>query len=535
MSPTRRSALRQGAALVGGFAAGAVPREIRAQDAAPAPAPGGVFDVRQFGASGRRADNATRACRAAVEVCASAGGGTVYVPPGDYTVGTIRLADNVTLHVEAGATLFLSQSRDDFQPGARAMIHAEDASNVALTGRGMLDGLAQYVYTDMRGVDPEIADEIALARAAGEDMRRYYRTGMQTYMCIFTNCRNVLLRDIAIVHSPLWTVRLNDCDRVHITGVSIYSDLEKGVNADGIDIVSSRDVAISDSTIVTGDDAIVLKTIAREGRPARPTENVTVTNCVLTSSSTPLMIGTETEADIRHVAFTNCVIRDSNKGFGINVQDGATVSDVLIRGLTIDTRRRHWNWWGSAELCKLVLKKRTDDSRLGVIRDIAVSDVIAHVRGTSTITGHADRPIENVRMSNVQLFMEPEDAKDKRATDALVCDRVSGIELHDVAVRWTSDATEPRWGHALTVRRATALEIDGFSGRQGLTNAAAPAILLDDVVDGAIVNSRATAGCRALVHVQGENTRAIALSGNRAAPGGVVATYASDAVRRQVS
>jgi hypothetical protein len=534
-SRTRRSALRHGAALLGGFAAGAVPRELGAQAASPSAGPGGIFDVRRFGATGRRADNATAACRAAVDACVAAGGGTVYVPPGDYTVGTIRLADHVTLHVDAGATLYLSQSRDDFQPGARAMIYAEDASTIALTGRGTLDGLAQYVYTDMRGVDPEIAEEIAIARAAGEDMRRYYRTGMQTYMCIFTDCRNVLLRDIAIVHSPLWTVRLNDCDRVHVTGVSIYSDLEKGVNADGIDIVSSRNVAISDSTIVTADDAIVLKTIARGGQPARPTENVTVTNCVLTSSSTPLMIGTETEAGIRHVSFTNCVIRDSNKGFGINVQDGATVSDVIVRGLTIDTRRRHWNWWGSAEFCKLVLKKRRGDSPLGVIRDVVVSDVIAHVRGTSTITGHADRPIENVRLSNVQLFMQPEDVKDQRATDALACDRVEGLELHDVAVRWTAGATEPKWRHAVALRRTSHVEIDGFSGRQGLTGSDTPAILLDDVVDGAVVNSRATDGCPALVHVQGGNTRAIVLSGNRAAPGGVVATYASDAVRRQVS
>ncbi len=154
-------------------------------------------------------------------------------------------------------------------------------------------------------------------------MRRYYRTGVQTYMFILNGCRNVLLRDISIVHSPLWNVRLNDCDRVHVHGVYIYSDLEKGVNADGIDIVSSRNVTISDSIIETADDAIVLKTIARDGQPAQPTENVTVTNCVLSSSSTPLMIGTETEADIRHVLFNNCVIRNSNKGFGINVQDGA--------------------------------------------------------------------------------------------------------------------------------------------------------------------------------------------------------------------
>ena len=217
------------------------------------------------------------------------------------------------------------------------MLFAENAVNVAITGRGTLDGLAQYQFVPMRGVDPEITREIEIARAAGVDMRRYYRVGVQTYMCILNNCRHVHLRDISIVHSPLWSVRLNDCDRVTVHGVYIYSDLEKGVNADGIDIVSSRNVTISDSIIETADDAIVLKAIARDGQPARPVENVTVTNCVLTSSSTALMIGTETQADIRHVLFNNCVIRNSNKGFGINVQDGAVVSDVIVSNLTVET------------------------------------------------------------------------------------------------------------------------------------------------------------------------------------------------------
>src|SRR5687768_3778715 len=370
-SLSRRAWLQGCAVLAGGTAL--TGQSISAAQQTPATR---QFDVKAYGATGVRTQSATAACQSAIDACTAAGGGTVNVPPGDYSVGMLQLKDNVTLHVEAGATLFLIQDYDQFPRGRRAMLFAENAVNVAITGRGTLDGLAQYEFVPMRGVDPEITREIEIARAAGVDMRRYYRVGVQTYMCILNNCRHVQLRDISIVHSPLWSVRLNDCDRVHVQGISIYSDLEKGVNADGIDIVSSRNVTIADSIIETADDAIVLKTIARDGQPARPTENVTVTNCILTSSSTALMIGTETEADIRHVLFNNCVIRNSNKGFGINVQDGATVSDVIVSNLTIETGRRHWNWWGSAEMCKLVLKKRRPDSRLGAIRDIVIDNEI---------------------------------------------------------------------------------------------------------------------------------------------------------------
>jgi polygalacturonase len=321
-------------------------------------------------------------------------------------------------------------------------------------------------------------------------MRRYYRVGVQAYMFILNDCRNVRLHDITILHSPLWSVRLNDCDRVHVRGVRIYSDLEKGVNADGIDIVSSRNVTISDSIIETADDAIVLKTIARDGQPARPTENVTVTNCILTSSSTALMIGTETEADIRHVLFSNCVIRNANKGFGINVQDGATVSDVIVSHLTIDTARRHWNWWGSAEMCKLVLKKRRPDSRLGTIRDIVVDTVTARTRGTSTITGHPERPIDNLRLSNIDVTMLPEDAVDKRATDAVQLAHLRGLRIRDLAVRWAGDAPEPKWQSALVLREVAGFSIDGFTGEPGSGGKSHPAVLLDGTSGGTLQNVR---------------------------------------------
>ena len=344
-------------------------------------------------------------------------------------------------------------------------------------------------------------------------------------MCILNNCRHVHLRDISIVHSPLWNVRLNDCDRVTVHGVYIYSDLEKGVNADGIDIVSSRNVTISDSIIETADDAIVLKAIARDGEPARPVENVTVTNCVLTSSSTALMIGTETQADIRHVLFNNCVIRNSNKGFGINVQDGGVISDVIVSNLTVETARRHWNWWGSAELCKLVLKKRTPASKLGAIRDITLANVIARVRGTSTIVGHPERPIENVRLSNINLTMLPENAPDKRADDALFIEFAGGVRVRDLSVRWGEEETEPKWRSALVLRKVSDFDVDGFKGRQGLPSSSAAPILVEDVDRGVIRNSEATEGSRRLVHVGGVAARDVTVSGSRVPSGAVVATF----------
>lgn len=508
----RRSLVKNGAALVG---AGLLGSFVNSSEVPVGSKAKNVFNVKDFGATGKRDDKATIPVRTAVDTCAAAGGGTVYVPPGEYTVGTIQLKDNVNLNIEAGATLYLSQDSADFIQGVDAMIFAENAKNIAVTGKGTLDGLASYNYTEMQGVDPEITEEIEIARNAGLDMRRYYRTGMQTFMFTLNNCTNILLSDISVLHSPLWNIQLNDCNRVFVKGVYIFSDLEKGVNADGIDICSSRDVTISDSVIVTGDDAIVLKTPAERGQDkVNPVENVVVNNCILTSSSTPLMIGTETHADIRHIIFSNCTIRNSNKGFGINVQDGGTVSDIIFSNLTIETNRRHWNWWGSAELCKFVLKKRSESSRLGKIRDIVIDTIISHPRGTSFIKGHQDQPMENIRINNVQIFMKPEDAMDKRASHALVIENVKGLKLQDLSIHWEEDQTEANWQSALVLKNVSDFELRSFSGRQGLKDSNNPAILLDNISEGLIAESYAETGCATFIQIKKEESRNIVLRNN---------------------
>lgn len=508
----RRTLVKNGAAIVGAGLLGSFTNAASVPDDAII---NNIFNVKNFGASGKRNEKATIPVQTAVDTCTTAGGGTVYVPPGDYTVGTIQLKDNVTLNIEAGATFYLSQDAGDFIQGSSTMIFAANVKNISLTGKGKLDGLANYEFVEMKGGDPEIADEIDIARKAGIDMRRYYRTGMQTYMCILNNCTNVLLRDITVLNSPLWNIRLNDCDRVFVRGVYIFSDLEKGVNADGIDICSSRNVTISDSVIVTADDAIVLKTPSRRGSESvNPVENIVVTNCVITSSSTPLMIGTETYGDIHHVIFSNCTIRNSNKGFGINVQDGATVSDIIFSNLTIETNRRHWNWWGSAELCKFILKKRSDTSRLGKIKDIVIDTIISHPRGTSKIIGDKDQPLENIRMNNVQIFMIPEDARDKRASHALVIENVKGLKIRDLSVEWTEDKTENKWQSALVLKNVSDVEIRSFSGRQGLKDTNNPAILLDNVTEALIAESRATPGCTTFIQLNRMKNQDIILRNN---------------------
>ena len=101
----RRSMVKNGATLLGaGFLGSFVNSSVVTANLNA----NNIYNVKDFGATGKRADKTTIAIRTAVDACAAAGGGTVYVPPGEYTVGTIQLKDNVNLNIEGGATLYLS-------------------------------------------------------------------------------------------------------------------------------------------------------------------------------------------------------------------------------------------------------------------------------------------------------------------------------------------------------------------------------------------------------------------------------------------
>lgn len=421
---------------------------------------------------GPGAGPATAAIQTAIDQCAARGGGVVAVAPGNYTIATLWMKDNVELRLDAGATLLLSQREEDWPriSGPKGLIRAKGAKNFAITGRGTIDGQAQYSWGPAEDVDGEIVEEIEIARKAGVEMNRYRREGIQAYLVLFEDSERIMVEGIRLVNSPIWTVRMQDCRQVWAHGIYLYSSLEKAVNGDGVDLVSTSDVLISDSIIITGDDAICLKTTSLDHNPkgpVRPTENIVVNNCILSSSSTPMMIGTETYGDIRHVLFSNIVVRDSNKAFGINVQDGGTVSDVRFANVTFELNRRHWNWWGNAEVFKFVLKKRTPSSRLGRIENIVIDEVQGTARGTSLAAGHAERPLENITLSNLRVRMLNEEKPDKRATHAMKFEGVRGLTLRNIDVEWDVSNREPRWGSALYARDVDGLQMEGVRGSAG--------------------------------------------------------------------
>lgn len=468
----------------------------------------GIYNVRDYGASGKKTDNATPAVQKAIDAARSNGGGTVVIPAGEYRSTALTLYSDITLQIDGGAVLYADLSNPDFK--GPAFIYAEKAKRIMIRGKGKIDGQASYVYEELRGEDPSIKEEIALAKAAGVEMKRYYRSpGKAAFNLLMSECEDLTIEDITLVNSSLWCIRIWGGDRVTIRDVTLFSSLEKGVNSDGIDIDGSRNVHISGCNISVGDDAICIKSglSGRNGTATiKTSENIIVDNCVLSSSSAALKLGTESYGDMRHIIFTNCVIRNSNKGIEINVQDGANVSDIIFSNLTMGLQRRHWNWWGDAQVFNFLLKKRNDSSKAGSISNIQVSNVIAYAQGTSKIHSDIKNGIRNFTISNLKIFMEQESTKDKRTSSAMRFINMSQLKLKDIEIYWNEEKTEPKWKSALALENIKGFKLEGINVRQAFVHSSEPAISIHNCVDGILFNCLAQPSTNTFFKITGELT-----------------------------
>ncbi len=313
-----------------------------------------VFNVKDYGATGRKQDNQRAALQKAIDARGRAGGGTVYVPPGEYTSGQLRLRSGVRLYLEGGATLFASLDGREFDPAPKsALLYGADLHDIAIEGRGTVDGQASYDWRPNDMTDFYIRPNQLLMEATGKPLLRSFPAGypketVYPRLVLLLRCEDVRIRGLKFLRSRSWTINPYACKRLLIDGVYISSSQKAGVWADGIDPDGCQDVRISNSTIETGDDVLVFYSSDIWG-PALPTENVTVTNCRLSSSSSAIKFCDGNSNAIRRVVIDNIVITNSNRGLAFMVFDGGVVEDVVISNVTIQTSRFDWFWWGDGD------------------------------------------------------------------------------------------------------------------------------------------------------------------------------------------
>jgi polygalacturonase len=475
-----------------------------------------VFDVKEYGATGRKSDDARPALQKAIDACGKAGGGRVYVPPGEYTSGQLHLRSGVQLYVEAGATIYATLDGSQYDDARKAaLIYGEGLHDIALEGAGTLDGQATYEWHLNNITDHYILSNQHQMEATGKPLMRSFPTGsgketVFPRMVLLLRCVDVRIAGLKFLRSRSWTINPYACKRLTIDGVYIYSSQKDAVWADGIDPDGCQDVRISNSTIETGDDAIVFYSSKIWG-PALPTENVTVTNSRLSSSSSAIKFCDDNSKAVRRVTISNVIITNSNRGLAFMVFDGGIVEDVVIANVTIDTRRFDWFWWGDGDPIHFNIKRRSEvdgvkrdnEPAAGIIRNVSISNVIAHGQGTSAMQGHPDSWLQGIRLNHVRLFVSHgADAPYESTNAAMTLKYARDVAMNDVEIAW-EEPHAATWQTGLMVDQVEDLLLDG-ARIDAAPGSDQQVLRLNDANGVLIRQSRVSS-----VHVTGSKSRAV--------------------------
>ena len=375
--------------------------------------PRGV-NVRDFGA---RADGATidsPAINKAIDHAAALGGGTVYFPAGTYACYTIRLKSKVTLHLDQGAVILAAEPTgvapngyDDPGPGAgnayqdyghshwaNSLIFGEGLNDIAITGPGLIWG---------RG--------LTRGHRFADDPPDVSGPGVGDKAIALKNCRNVLLRDFKILRGGWFALLATGVDNMTIDNLIVDT------NRDGLDIDCCRNVRVTNCTINSPwDDGICPKSSFALGY-ARPTENLTISDCYLTGNyemgsvvdgswkTMPasfhgygrIKLGTESNGGFKNVTITNCVF-DHCYGIALETMDGALTEDIAISNITM-------RGLGFPPLFLRLGSRMRGPAGVpvGKLRRITIQNIVSYgaTPQPSIIAGVAGHPVEDVKISDV--------------------------------------------------------------------------------------------------------------------------------------
>ena len=378
----------------------------------------GALDVKSFGAKGDGKTPDTAAIDRAIDAAAAAGGGTVFLAAGTYLCYTIHLQSKVALHLDQGATIVAADSPAPGAPAApgydlaepnpwdkyqdfghshwrNSLIYGEGLEDISIFGPGLLWGKG-------------------LSRGWGAGPKAE-QPGVGNKTISLKNCRNVTLRDFSILHGGHFGILATGVDNLTIDNVTIDT------NRDGMDIDCCRNVRVSNCTVNSPwDDAICPKSSFALGY-ARPTENLTITNCYVTGGyaigsvldgtwkrlskevqpvpTGRIKLGTESNGGFRNVTVSNCVF-ESCQGFALESEDGALCEDITFTGIAMRDIR-------SAPLfLRLGTRMRgPSDAKPGIMRGIILSNITSSgaSRLPSILSGVPGHPIEDVKISDVFL------------------------------------------------------------------------------------------------------------------------------------
>ena len=390
------------------------------------------YDVRTYGATGDGKTYDTAAFNQAIAACANAGGGTVYVPAGNYLCYTIHLRSNVELYLAQGSTIIAAETPaegatsgpttgyDAPEPNTawdayqdfghnhwhNSLMWGEDLHDLSITGPGLIWG---------KGLN------------AGHG-NRPLPSGVGNKSIALKNCRNVQLRDFSVKKGGHFALLLTAVDVLKIDGLTLDTD------RDGMDIDCCHNVHVSNCTVNSPeDDGICLKSSYGLGY-ARACDNITITNCFVTAryeigtlidgtvkpvqmannkmSNGRMKAGTESNGGFRNISISNCVF-DHSRGLALESADGAILEDIVVSNITM---RDAPDIPLFLRLCARM--RGPADAKVGTLRRIKISNINSYNSTglyPAIIAGIPGALIEDISLSDI--YFHKVGGADKKIAD----------------------------------------------------------------------------------------------------------------------
>lgn len=395
-----------------------------------------TYNVRSYGAIGDGKNLDSPSINKAIEEASKAGGGTVWLPAGTYLSGSIHLQSNINLNLDAGATILGAPQEMNaydetenytfgpYQDGPHSYFHnsliwGENLVNVFITGNGIING---------GGLTRE--DDAILNKMNGHENWKNPQSNIVPPLRLGNKaialklCKNVLIRDVTILHGGHFAMLFTGCEIMTIDNVTIDT------NRDGIDIDCCRNTTISNCKVNSpGDDGICLKSTFALGE-FRLTENITITNCQVSgfqegtlvdgtmkprpNASGRIKLGTESSGGFRNIAISNCTFR-SCRGLALESVDGGILENITITNIVMMDLYHYAIYIATGNRNRS--PKVSTPSRM---KNVLISNIIAtgvdKMSGIQ-IMGLPEQPIDGLRLENIRLTSTgggtPEDASIK--------------------------------------------------------------------------------------------------------------------------
>jgi polygalacturonase len=452
------------------------------------------ISIKDFGAKGDGKVVDTKAINDAIDAAVKTGGGTVYFPAGTYLSYSIHLKSNISLYLDQGCTLLAADSTaggryDEPETGAtnsyqdyghshwhNSLIWGENLENVSILGPGTIYG---------KGLSRGFSIAEGWERR-GIHAGPYMWNGGGNKAIALKLCRNVILKDFTIINGGHFGILATGVDNFTI------DNLKMDTNRDGMDIDCCYNVRISNCSVNSPyDDAICLKSSYALGY-ARPTQNVTITNCQVSGYDLGTFIngtyqrkqfnqvpdqegptgrikfGTESNGGFKNITISNCVF-EYCRGLALETVDGALLEDVTISNITMR------DIVNSPIFLRLGGRMRGPQGvPIGELRRVMISNVNAYnadAHFATLISGLPGNEIEDVKLNNIRIYYRQIDSP--------------AAKIQTVVAEYEKTYPEPqKFGvlptYGFFIRHARNVELDNIQISY-LGNETRPPFVLDDV------------------------------------------------------